>query len=123
MLARQSSGPLTRLRSVLFVALAAAVIFTTTALAGSGVGGVFNLGQTNTVNGTSTLKGTSAGSQLRVENASIGTGAFSIYGLLSSATPGVSSTAVRGVNNGTGINGYGVWGTQVGQGVGVYGTA
>ena len=38
-------------------ALAAVLITTTSALAGSGVGDVFNLGQTNTVNGTSVLTG------------------------------------------------------------------
>ena len=47
-------------------ALAAVLITTTSALAGSGVGGVFNLGQTNTVNGTSVLTGSSAGPQLKV---------------------------------------------------------
>ena len=52
-------------------ALAAVLITTTSALAGSGVGGVFNLGQTNTVNGTSVLTGTSAGGpQLKVLNSS-----------------------------------------------------
>jgi hypothetical protein len=41
---------------------------TATALAGSGVGGVFNLGETNTVSATSILTGATAGSQLKVVN-------------------------------------------------------
>jgi Chaperone of endosialidase len=49
---------------------AAALITTTVAVAGSGVGGVFNLGQTNTVNARSTLTGSTAGSQLMVSNTS-----------------------------------------------------
>src|SRR5262245_41664939 len=50
-------------------ACAAAVVFTTaTALAGSGVGGVLNLGQTNTVNGSSVLTGATAAPQLKVVN-------------------------------------------------------
>jgi hypothetical protein len=74
-------------------AVAMALVFvTTSALAGSGIGGVFNLGQANTVDQTSTLSGTSSGAQLKVQNATTGAG-------------------------------YGLWGTEAGQGVGVYGTA
>src|SRR4051794_22622909 len=48
----------------------AAVIGTSVALAGSGIGGGFNLGETNTVNETSTLTGAKAGAQLQVTNSS-----------------------------------------------------
>jgi hypothetical protein len=86
---------LRRLRAPLFGAVAAALVLcTATALAGSGVGGIFNLGQTNTVNGTSTLTGTSAGEQLKVTNGSTLSGAAGIYAGSGSAT----GAAVQGVN-------------------------
>jgi hypothetical protein len=44
------------------------VLAGTAALAGSGVGGIFNLGRTNTVNRTSALVGKTAGAMLRVQN-------------------------------------------------------
>ena len=47
--------------AALGVALAALALTTTTAVAGSGVGGIFNLGQANTVDAQSTLSGTSTG--------------------------------------------------------------
>ncbi len=40
----------------------------TAALAGTAIGGVFNLGQTNTVNASTVLRGTTKGQQLRVAN-------------------------------------------------------
>jgi hypothetical protein len=45
------------------------------AYAGNGIGGVFNLGQSNGVNATTTLTGATAGPQLKVNNTSTGTGA------------------------------------------------
>jgi hypothetical protein len=45
------------------------------AFAGTGIGGVFNLGQSNSVNGTTTLTGATAGPHLTVNNTSTGTGA------------------------------------------------
>src|SRR6266511_3641435 len=110
-------------RGLLGAAAAALCLTTTTALAGSGVGDVFNLGQTNTVDGTSTLSGTTAGPQLKVQNASTAANVFSIYGQITSTAPGAGATALRGQNNGTGTAGYGVYGSQAGQGIGVYGTA
>src|SRR5207244_6586201 len=92
------------------------------ALGGSGSGGVVNLGQSNTVNAQTALSGNTT-SQLRVSNASTVAGALSLTGLLSSAAPGTSSAAVRGVNSGTNANGYGVWGSHAGSGSGVYGTS
>src|SRR3954447_630853 len=46
----------------------AGVIGVTAAMAGSGVGGVFNLGQSNSVNGTSTLTGATTRPQLHGTN-------------------------------------------------------
>jgi hypothetical protein len=54
------------------------VLIAATALAGTGIGGVFNLGKTNTVNETTTLTGAKAGKQLQVTNTSIGAGATGI---------------------------------------------
>ena len=53
---------------VLGSATAVAVVAATAALAGTGVGGLFNLGQSNTVNAPSSLYGTTAGKQLVVAN-------------------------------------------------------
>ncbi len=44
-----------------------------------------------------------------------------LRGIVSSTAPGGFSTAVRGINNGTGGLGIGVWGSQGGSGWGVYG--
>jgi hypothetical protein len=46
-----------------------------------------------------------------------------VYGQVTSTTPGGFSAGVRGVNNGTGGNGIGVWGSQAGSGWGLYGTS
>ncbi len=47
----------------------------TTGFAGTGIGALFNLGQTNTVNQTSTLTGTKAGPMLNIVNNNTQTGA------------------------------------------------
>lgn len=44
-----------------------------------------------------------------------------IRGIISSTAPGGFSAAVRGINNGLGGLGIGVWGSQAGSGWGVYG--
>ncbi len=49
--------------------------------------------------------------------------AVAVLGTVQSTTPGDSSAAVRGINNGTGGLGIGVWGSHAGSGWGVYGTA
>ena len=90
-----------RLRAPLLSAAAAALVFTTTiALAGSGVGGVFNLGLANTVDATSSLSGDpGANPELRVTNT------------------GASGAAIRGdAQAGTGVTGNSISGTgQAGQ--------
>jgi hypothetical protein len=81
-------------------AVAALVLTTTTALAGSGVGGVFNLGVANTVDATSSLSGDPGGNpELRVTNT------------------GASGAAIRGdAQAGTGVTGNSISGTgQLGQ--------
>ncbi|MBO9563322.1 MAG: hypothetical protein J7621_11135 [Niastella sp.] len=44
-----------------------------------------------------------------------------VRGIVNSTAPGGFSSAVRGINNGTGGLGIGVWGSQAGSGWGVYG--
>jgi hypothetical protein len=56
-------------------------------------------------------------------NSSTASDATAILGTISSTTPGGFSAAVRGVNNGTGGFGIGVWGSQAGGGWGVYGSS
>src|SRR6187431_1090443 len=99
----------TRTLYALAAALAAVLVTTTSALAGSGVGGIFNLGQVNTVDAQTSLTGNPGGSPL-----------------LKATTLGTAA-AVRGVAaNGIGTNGISVSG--VGQqglsesGIGTLGT-
>jgi hypothetical protein len=47
--------------------------------------------------------------------------AFGVEGSVSTTAAGVSSAGVRGINDGTGSNGIGVWGTHAGGGWGVLG--
>jgi len=64
---------------VLGVVVCAITLGSTAALAGSGIGGVFNLGTTNTTNASTVLQGSTNGQQLRVvNNASTGTAATGI---------------------------------------------
>ncbi len=84
-------------------AATAAALSATTALAGSGVGATFNLGQTNTVDATSILTGSSAAGQLKVQNNSTAAATFGVFGLINPTAPGANSVAVKGQNNGTGL--------------------
>ncbi len=59
---------------------------------------------------------------LSVTNASTSGATFALSSTITSTSPGGNSTAVRGINNGTGGLGIGVWGSQAGAGYGVYGT-
>src|SRR5262245_20677171 len=99
---------------------ACALVATTTALAGSGVGGIFNLGVTNTVNAVSVLTGATSGSMLEVRNAATGANAVSLLGRVTSPSSGSSSAGVRGNNAGKGADRFGVLGNADG-GTGVYG--
>jgi hypothetical protein len=55
-------------------------------------------------------------------NASQDASAIAVQGVINSTAPGGFSAAVRGLNNGTGGLGIGVYGSQAGSGWGVYGT-
>ena len=103
-------------------ACAGVLLTTTSALAGSGVGGVFNLGEVNTVNAQTTLSGNAgANPQLRVENAATVQNAFGVLGRITAGSPAAQTAGVRGINSGTNANGFGVWGFHQGSGVGVFG--
>lgn len=91
--------------SILFIA--------TAALAGSGVGGVFNLGQVNSVNAVTKLQGSTATQQFSVLNNSTTSTSAAVYGQSNSGTGiwGRSNRfAVRAQAGTTGVN-YGVYST------------
>jgi hypothetical protein len=114
------------MKTITIAALSAAVAtilsLATVAVAGNGVGGVFNLGQSNSVDATTTLTGsTSGGAQLQVINngsgtalrgdASSGRGIFGLHTSSSGTDPGVegdtsstdtSAAAIVGDNAGGG---------------------
>jgi hypothetical protein len=74
------------------------------ALAGNGVGGVFNLGQTNTVDAQTRVTGSSAGTpQLQVNNTNTGAGSIGMR-----ANNASTAAAVQGENSSTGAGVYGV---------------
>ena len=50
------------------------VMLATSAMAGTGIGAVFNLGKTNTVNAQSTLNGAASGKNLQITNTGSGGG-------------------------------------------------
>ncbi|GAB2822267.1 beta strand repeat-containing protein [Ferruginibacter profundus] len=80
--------------------------------AASTTANIFDIIQTSTATTTAALSGTSR---------STAASANAILGTISDGSPGGFSTALRGVNNGTGGLGIGVWGSQAGSGWGVYG--
>jgi hypothetical protein len=70
---------LTTGKYILLAVVAALTLATASvAVAGSGVGGVFNLGQTNTVNAITKLVGSVTGASLVIDNNSTGTGATAL---------------------------------------------
>src|SRR6185503_17393062 len=97
------------------LASGAFLVGVTAALAGNGVGGFFNLGQTNTVNARTLLQGATATQQLSVLNASSSATSTTILGHSAAGTGVWGNTGnhygVRGSATATsGVN-YGVVGT------------
>lgn len=93
--------------------------------AGAG-GGSFAIPYTNTVNNSTplfSLTNDGDGTSLEGVNNTTTSNIAAIRGIVSNTAPGGFSTAVRGINNGTGGLGVGVWGSQAGSGWGVYGSA
>lgn len=66
---------------------------------------------------------TGAVSTILVENDSSTLAAIGVHSIITPTSPGPSSTAVLGQNNGTGLFGIGVWGSHAGAGWGVYGSS
>jgi hypothetical protein len=81
--------------------LALTVGLASAALAGTGIGASLNLGKVNTVNAISTLVGSVAGSSLRIDNNSTGTGATALRLEVEPGKPPMSvnsTTEVQGLN-------------------------
>jgi len=75
-------------------------------------GTLFKITNSGTNSGSTALEG--------LTNSTAGS-ANAIIGTVTSASPGGFSAGVRGINNGTGGSGIGVYGSQAGSGWGVYG--
>lgn len=91
---------------------------------GGGGGGSLTLPYTATTNNASTLFSlTNDGDGTSVEgiNNTTTSSIAAVRGTVSNVAPGGFSSGVRGINNGTGGLGVGVWGSQAGSGWGVYG--
>lgn len=89
-----------------------------------GTGGNFTLPYTNTLTNASdllTLINNGDGSSVVGKSGSTTSSISPIKGEVISTAPGGFSSAVRGINNGTGGLGIGVWGSQAGSGWGLYG--
>jgi hypothetical protein len=84
---------------------AAVVMVATAAVAGTGIGGVFNLGKTNTVNATTSLTGSTSGAQLGITNS--GAGPALALNVASGKPPLAvnSSTRVKNLNSAY-LNGF-----------------
>ncbi|MEJ5051035.1 collagen-like protein [Chryseobacterium culicis] len=90
-----------------------------------GGGGSFVIPYTNTVNNASTLfslTNDGDGTSLEGNNNTTTSNIAAVRGVVTNVAPGGFSSAVRGINNGTGGLGVGVYGSQAGSGWGVYGT-
>ncbi|WP_213277644.1 beta strand repeat-containing protein [Chryseobacterium indologenes] len=90
-----------------------------------GGSGSFAIPYSTTVNNASTLfslTNDGDGTSLEGVNNTATSNISAVRGIVSSASPGGFSSAVRGINNGTGGLGVGVYGSQAGSGWGVYGT-
>lgn len=72
------SAHLAHLRRAATIAAAGLIFGAATVVGGNGVGGVFNLGVTNSVNETTTLSGAVDGSQLRIVNIDTGPSAMGL---------------------------------------------
>ncbi|MBI1762222.1 MAG: hypothetical protein HYR56_12385, partial [Acidobacteria bacterium] len=79
----------------------------------------------NTATPTPIFAATNAGTgdAVQATNSNTGANIAAVRGIISSTTPGGFSAGVRGLNNGAGGLGVGVYGSHAGSGWGVYGTA
>lgn len=87
--------------------------------------GTFALPFSSTNNSASSLfSATNQGTGISLEgiNSSALANITAIYGKATALTPGANATGVRGAITGSGFEGFGVWGSHAGSGIGVYGT-
>jgi hypothetical protein len=87
--------------------------------------GTFSLPFSSTNNSASNLFSvTNSGNGIALEgiNSSANTNITAIYGKATAVTPGSNATGVRGAITGSGLEGFGVWGSHAGSGIGVYGS-
>jgi trimeric autotransporter adhesin len=90
----------------------------------SGGGGSFSLPYSTTVNESGTvlsITNNGDGTVLEGINNTATSNISAVRGIISNTSPGGFSSALRGINNGTGGLGIGVWGSQNGSGWGIYG--
>lgn len=107
-------GKLRKVSPVLaFGGLALVLAAATGALAGSGVGGVFHLGRTNSVNAQTELKGSTGASQLQVTNGSNDSDASAVRGVSEKGIGvyGAGRIGVRATSRGATDRHYGVYAT------------
>lgn len=91
------------------------VLVAANALAGTGVGGIFNLGQTNSANQTSTLTGASNGAQLQVTNTASGQNA-----IVAKSAGGTGVVAAGGVGTGVAATGDSLGGSFSSPNIGLH---
>ncbi len=121
-----------QVKSLLAGAIGAAlVVGASAAFAGSGVGGIFNLGEPNTVDGSTSLNGNTPGNQLYVKNSDATNGALRADAVGGIGVYGRSQTgrglygyhsgagAMPGIQGDTNGNGAGVLGRSTGGGPGL----
>ena len=91
------------------------------AIGGGGFVLPFNANENNAATLFS-INNTGDGTSIEGTNGSTSSSISAIRAVISNTAPGGFSSALRGINNGTGGLGIGVWGSQAGSGWGVYGT-
>jgi hypothetical protein len=89
---------------------------------GIGVHGI-NLNSGNAARFENAINAANTAPVVIVNNISTAGGVYGVHSIIASTSPGGSSTALRGQNNGLGGLGIGVYGSQNGSGWGVLGTA
>ena len=88
----------------------------------NGTGGTFAINNNTNNNPALSANTVSDGSAIEGLTTSTSSSVSAIRGIVDATAPGGFSAAVRGINNGTGGLGIGVWGSQAGSGWGVYGS-
>lgn len=80
-------------------------------------------GSDNTTSPIFSITNSGGGHAIEGINAANSQNGFGVLGAISSASPGENSAGVRGINNSLGVEGFGVWGSHMGMGTGVFGSS